>query len=245
MSKKSKLVDSYPMTSIIMATLNEVESLPDMIKGLFEYIPAPVEIIVVDDNSTDGTWQMIEEMNDPRVILVRRKQARGLASATLRGVIEAHGDIIGWIDADAWMLPPKLPIMIESLKEHDIVVASRFVEGGGDDRQPARKFASIVLNRFAQIVLGPAIRDYTSNFVVLRRTVLDEVIPTAHGFGEFFVEFIFRCHRLGFSIHEIPYHLKDRAKGESKALSSWLSFFRMGLQYVRRILYLKFMNPYS
>ena len=119
-------MEGDPRVSIVLATYNERENILDTIQSIFEHVKDPVEIIVVDDDSIDNTWKLVENLNDPRVVLIRRVATRGLASAFNRGIIESRGEIVGWMDADMCMPPSMLPLMIDKLKEYDIVVGSRY-----------------------------------------------------------------------------------------------------------------------
>lgn len=183
------------------------------------------------------------ELNDPRVKLIRRETVRGLASAFNRGIIESRGEVVGWMDADMCMPPKLLPEMIERLETHDVVIGSRYVEGGCDDRAWLRTTASRMINRLAGLVLGYGIADYDSGFVVLRRTVFDgaTLIPT--GYGAYFIDFIYTCRRRGYSVCEVPYHFRDRTKGVSKSMPSLWRFGVTGLGYVVRIFSARIRGP--
>ncbi|MBI5162487.1 MAG: glycosyltransferase [Magnetospirillum sp.] len=224
------------MISFIIPTLNEEDVIADLIAAIFRHVDGDVEVIVVDDSPGPATAQVIAALGDPRIHVVRRGRPRGLASAILRGILESRGEIVGWMDADAWMLPERLPAMIAALTRADLAVASRYVAGGGDDRERFRVLASRLINGAAQAILGDPVRDYTSCFVVMRRTVFDVVLPDPHGFGEFFVEFLHKASRGGLRVVEVPYVLKDRAGGISKASPNMIRFLRLGLHYLLRIM---------
>lgn len=224
-----------PRVSIVLATYNEKENILDTIGSIFANIKDSVEIIVVDDDSTDKTWKIVEDLNDSRVVVIRRVATRGLASAFNRGIIESRGEIVGWMDADMCMPPSLLPEMIQKLSEFDIVVGSRYAEGGIDDRAPLRVISSRLINGLAGLVLGYGIKDYDSGFVVLRRSVFDKVSIIPTGYGAYFMEFLYTCRKKGLTVYELPYVFRDRAKGISKSAPSILKFFRTGLQYVIRI----------
>jgi len=224
-----------PRVSIVLATYNERENILDTIESIFHNVKDPVEVIVVDDDSSDMTWQLVEELNDPRVKLIRRVETRGLASAFNRGVIESRGEVVGWMDADMCMPPSLLPEMISKLDEYDIVVGSRYAPGGIDDRAFLRVASSRLINGLASMVLGYGIKDYDSGFVVLKRSVFDKVSIIPTGYGAYFMEFLYTCRKKGLKVYEIPYVFRDRAKGISKSAPSILKFFRTGMQYVMRI----------
>jgi len=224
-----------PRVSIVLATYNERENILDTIESIFHNVKDSVEVIVVDDDSSDMTWQLVEELNDPRVKLIRRVETRGLASAFNRGVIESRGEVVGWMDADMCMPPSLLPEMISKLDEYDIVVGSRYAPGGIDDRAFLRVASSRLINGLASTVLGYGIKDYDSGFVVLKRSVFDKVSIIPTGYGAYFMEFLYTCRKKGLTVYEIPYVFRDRAKGISKSAPSILKFFRTGMQYVMRI----------
>ncbi|MEP7293740.1 MAG: polyprenol monophosphomannose synthase [Chloroflexota bacterium] len=224
-----------PQVSVVLATYNERENILDTIGEIFRHVPAPVEVIVVDDDSPDETWKMVAELNDPRIKVIHRVSTRGLASAFNRGIIESRGQVVCWMDADMCMPPAMLPGMIEKLSEYDLVIGSRYVEGAKDDRTALRVLSSRMINGLATLVLGYGIRDYDSGFVVLRRSVFDKVSIIPTGYGAYFIEFLYTCRRKGLTVYEMPYVFRDRAKGISKSAPSLLKFFSTGMQYVMRI----------
>lgn len=234
------ILEGDPRVSIVLATYNERENILDTIQSIFEHVKDPVEVIVVDDDSADKTWQLVDRLNDPRVVLIRRVATRGLASAFNRGIIESRGEIVGWMDADMCMPPSMLPTMIEKLQDYDIVVGSRYAPGGLDDRTWLRVLSSRLINGLAGLVLGYGIKDYDSGFVVLRRTVFDKVSIIPTGYGAYFMEFLFTCRKKGLNVYEIPYVFRDRAKGVSKSAPSIVKFFKTGMQYVLRIFTARF-----
>ena len=231
------------LVSIILATFNEHDTILDTIRNIFKHVPDPVEIIVVDDDSPDQTGQLVESLRDKRVVLIRRRATRGLASAFMRGIVESRGDIVGWMDADMCMPPELLPVMIDRLAVCDIVIGSRYAPGGRDLRHPMRTAASRLINGLATLVLGYGIRDYDSGFVVLRRSVFDQVLPLPTGYGEYFIEFVYGCCKKGLRVCEVPYTFVDRATGLSKTASSLWRFFTLGMQYVVRIFRARLRRP--
>ncbi len=230
------------MISIILATYNERELITKTITELLRHRPEDMEIIVVDDDSPDETWKLIESLNFPEVKLIRRKSTRGLASAFNRGIIESRGEYVGWMDADMCMPPEMIPKMYTMIVEegYDVAIGSRYTEGGVDDRSPLRILASRVINAFASFVLGYGIKDYDSGFVLIKRSVLDYVTIIPRGYGEYFIEFIYDACLKGLKVGEIGYYFKDRTEGYSKSAPSILKFFTTGMKYIVRILIAKF-----
>lgn len=235
MSADGNVVDGDPTVSIVLATFNERENILDTIRGIFENLGESTEVIVVDDDSPDGTWKLAQDLNDPRVKVIRRVGTRGLASAFNRGILESRGAVVGWMDADMCMPPAMLPGMVAELDRHDVVVGSRYAPGGRDDRAWLRVGASRLINGLATTVLGYGIRDYDSGFVVVRRTVFDKVSLIPTGYGAYFMEFLYTCRRKGLSVKEVPYTFRDRQKGISKSAPSLVRFLSTGVQYVTRI----------
>jgi dolichol-phosphate mannosyltransferase len=234
MTQKPEPTD-LPLVSIILATYNERENITNTVSAIFEHVRPPVEVIVVDDDSPDETWKLVEEMHDPRVTIIRRVDTKGLASAFNRGIIESRGGIVGWMDADMCMPPAMLPAMIEKLSEYDVVIGSRYAPGGVDDRQFLRVLSSRMINGLATLVLGYGIRDYDSGFVILKREVFNKVSIIPTGYGAYFMEFLYTCRRKGLTVYEMPYHFTDRAVGVSKSAPNLWRFFWTGMGYVYRI----------
>jgi dolichol-phosphate mannosyltransferase len=202
-----------------------------------------LEIIVVDDDSPDHTWKVVADLKHPRVKLVRRKNERGLASAIANGVSQSSGDIVVWLDCDLGVPPEVLGSLIKQLEKYDIAIASRFVDGGQDQRAVWVVFCSYLINRFSQLLLGSGIKDYTSGVIALKREVLEEVSIDPRGFGEYFIEFVHKCARKGFSIVEVGYCYKDREGGYSKSTGKISTFILLGIQYGLRVLSIRFRNP--
>ena len=136
-------------TSIILCTYNEAKYLENTISKLEENIPN-LEIIIVDDNSTDGTVEIIKRLNhNNKYKVVLRKKSRSLASAFVRGIIETTGDYIGWVDTNMEELAPRFNEMISELESgNDLITLSRFVKGGGDERILIRSLGSKYFNFF-------------------------------------------------------------------------------------------------
>ncbi|PIQ85252.1 MAG: polyprenol monophosphomannose synthase [Candidatus Omnitrophica bacterium CG11_big_fil_rev_8_21_14_0_20_45_26] len=233
---------SHSLISIVLATYNEAESILDTIHALDTHVGQPLEIIVVDDNSPDGTWDVVQKANLPYAHLIRRTNERGLASAFWRGVQEARGDYIGWMDADMSMPPALLPVMFEALKQADIAVGSRYVKGGRDERTWLRVRASQCINGLARLVLNRHIYDFDSGFALVKKEVIQAVPFRAKGYGEYFMEFLYAAAKKGFQIKEVPYVFCDRLKGTSKSAPSMSHFLKTGVDYIVRIFVARFRN---
>ena len=220
--------------SIILSTYNESESIKYTIDELIKNIK-DVEIIVVDDNSPDGTFEILKNINYSKLKIYNRKKNKGLASAFLLGLINANGNIIGWLDSNMGVLAQKFPQMISNLDSSDIVLLSRYVDGGSDQRNIVRVIASQMINYVARFLLRSKIKDLSSGIFVMKREVLIDVVPIATGHGEFFVEFLYKAEKRGNKISEIPYDHPVDIEGNSKSFPNLYKFMLFGFFYVLRL----------
>ncbi len=220
--------------SIILSTYNEAGVIEETINKIFNNIES-VEVILVDDNSPDGTYNIAKKIDNPNLKVFLRN-SRGLASAFLVGLINSSSDIIGWLDSNMGVLAEKLPEMIDGLNKNDIVILSRYVNGSQDLRSKQRVLSSRFINFICRIFLTNKIKDFTSGIFLMKRKVLLSVVPIAHGHGEFFVEFIYKAHKSGHKIIELPYTHPADEKGMSKTASSMFRFCYLGFGYFVRII---------
>jgi len=226
---------AHGLVSIILPTYNERENILPTVGAVLKAVGDPVEVLVVDDDSPDQTWNLVEQLGDARVRVIRRRGVRGLASAVNRGVIEARGDLIGWMDVDHSMPAELLTEMIRRTRQVPVVVGSRYVAGGGDARPRLRVLTSRWVNGLASFVLGGGVKDYDSGFIVVRREVFDRVTLLPVGYGAYFIDFIYHCRKRGLEVLELPYTLVDRTQGTSKSMPSLWRFLLQGLGYILTI----------
>ena len=190
--------------SIILSTFNEEIAIKKTINEIRKHIN-DVEIIVVDDNSTDRTFEILKSLENDTTKVFLRKKTKGLASAFLLGLIHSRGDIIGWVDSNMSSVVKLFPQMINELQTNDVVILSRFLEGGKDERNFVRKWSSYILNKITKFVLRSKINDLSSGIFVMKRAVLLDTLPIASGHGEFIIEFLYNAERKGNKIKEIAY----------------------------------------
>lgn len=229
------------MISVVLPTYNESENVLEVTQRISKVLGKDLlEIIIVDDNSPDKTWKIVQDMHNPQLKLIHRMHKKGLASALADGVNKAKGDIIVWLDCDLGIPPEEIPSLTKKLDVYDIAIGSRYVFGGADLRPRLRVFTSILINNLARLLLGKYVHDYTSGFVAIRKDVLKKIEFPNKGFGEYCIEFIYRSGRAGFRIIEVGYQYKDRLRGKSKSGESLFVLFRLGFQYMFRILNLFF-----
>ena len=221
--------------TIILSTYNEELSIEKTINELIKYIKN-VEIVVVDDNSPDGTLEILKNINYPKLKIFSRKKTKGLASAFLLGLINSNGNVIGWVDSNMGSVVAKFPEMISNLENAEIVVLSRYIEGGRDDRNIIRVLSSRMINSLAKIVLRTKMQDLSSGIFVMKRKVLLDVVPIASGHGEFMVEFLYKAEKKGNKIVEIPYVHPIDIEGNSKSFPNLPRFLLLGFFYLWRLI---------
>lgn len=228
--------------SIILPTYNERENISSLIKEILDRAN-PAEIIVVDDDSPDSTWEVVEALGYPKVRVIRRIGEKGLTSAIKRGISASTGDVVLWMDCDFSMPPSVIPELLKEVEEYDIVIGSRYVGEAKDDRDSLReRIGSRMINRFAKFLLDPSINDYTSGFVAARKRVFAD-LDLKGDYGEYCIDLLYRAKRKGFTIKEVPYICVTRRHGKSKTATGLFKYLRRGIGYVSTIFKLRFSRP--
>lgn len=205
-----------------MPTYNERENLPALVTAI-QATPAQIQIIVVDDNSPDGTGALAEELAQRYPVeVIHRPGKLGLGTAYAAGFAHAlaHGaERILTMDADFSHDPGYLPALLAASQQYDLVIGSRYVRGGGvRNWGPERKLLSWGANALAKALLGLHARDCTAGFRCYQRRVLETVDPAsirANGYS-YLIEMLYQCQRAGFTIGEVPIIFTDRRAGQSK-----------------------------
>ncbi len=206
-----------------MPTYNERENLPSLLEEIFA-TTSDVDVMVLDDNSPDGTGSSADVLakKHSRLQVVHRKEKAGIAAAYIDGftrALEQGYDRVFQMDADYSHQPRYLPQLIEALDRADVVVGSRYVEGGKVEQWSAsRRLLSRAGNVYANTLLGLPYRDATAGFCGYRRHVLEaiEFGASSKDNHAFQVELKFRAHEKGFTIVEVPIVFWDRVVGASK-----------------------------
>ncbi|MBI2636119.1 glycosyltransferase [Candidatus Peregrinibacteria bacterium] len=223
--------------SVVIPSYNEKDNIAEAVGRICSALgDALLEIIVVDDNSPDRTWEIVQNLNEPRCRLIRRMDKRGLASALADGTRAANGSIVVWLDCDLGIPPEDIQKLIEKMDEYDVAVGSRYLPGGMDTRNKFRAFLSTIFNIYARMLLGWSFRDWTSGFAAARKEALLQVPLTSEGFGEYFVEWVYWCRKKKLRMVEVPYRYGLRKSGVSKTDGSLRVFLRLSIQYAWRVL---------
>jgi dolichol-phosphate mannosyltransferase len=227
--------------SVVLPTYNEADNIGPLIEALLSHLPQESEIIVVDDDSPDLTWQVVEGLakNDSRIRLIRRIGRRGLTSALQEGIDASQGKVVFWMDCDFSMPPDKIPELLKALEDHDIAMASRYIPGGEEKgHSPLGSFLSRMICRLASRILNPSIKDFTSGYIGIRREVL-KTLPLRGDYGEYFIELIYKAYKNGYRIKEIPYRCRPRRSGESKTATDLWGYMKRGRKYLATIVRLR------
>ncbi len=229
--------------TIILPTFNERDTIVPLISEIVRSLDRPAQVLVVDDDSPDRTWALVEQLQlaVPGLVLHRRRDIRGLATAVKLGVEKADGDILAWMDCDFSHPPAALPRMLERLRHSDGVILSRYVEGGRQESPLLRRLTSRLFNLFANAWLGFAIKDWTSGCIAIRGDVIRNlgVEPLGTGYGEYFIGLLYRALRKGYTIEEIPYtYVYNRTHG-TKTSPNMVKLLSLGISYGLTVLRLR------
>lgn len=234
-------------TYVIVPTYNEADNLDDLVTQLLA-LPVDLGVIIVDDNSPDGTGDMADKWTEKfpdRVHAIHRPGKMGLGTAYIagfrKGLDELNAMRLMTMDADFSHNPRYIPAMMELSQQKHVVIGSRYVPGGGQHGCTwKRVMLSKVANTVAKILLGLKAKDTTAGFRLYRREVLlsiplDQVFSSGYSF---LVEMLFMCQRRGWQIGEVPIIFEDRRAGTTKisrneVVKAQYTVFRLFLRRLR------------
>jgi dolichol-phosphate mannosyltransferase len=206
---------------VIIPTYNEAENIAAIIAAVLPQDDS-IEVLVVDDNSPDGTSKIVEGLQNPRVHLLKRPGKMGLGPAYVAGFKFALGngfDRIIEMDADFSHPPATLPKMLALSGQNDLVIGSRYVCGINVVNWPLQRLIlSYGASKYVQFITGMPVKDPTAGYNCYRREVLeaidlDGILSDGYSFQ---IEMHFRAHLLGYRIKEMPIVFEDRRSGKSK-----------------------------
>jgi glycosyltransferase involved in cell wall biosynthesis len=208
---------------VIVPTYNEAENIEQLVREILAQ-EAPLHVLIVDDNSPDGTGELADALADrhERVRVLHRAGKLGLGTAYIAGFCHALQEGYGYaitMDADFSHSPSYLPDLLALARSHDLAIGSRYVSRGGTTGWPLlRKVLSRGANTFARLTLGLQAHDCTAGFRCYRADVLQHMdLDTIFSSGySFLVETVTRCERLGYCVGELPIIFANRQAGRSK-----------------------------
>jgi dolichol-phosphate mannosyltransferase len=208
---------------VIVPTYNEAENIRELVPRILNQDPG-MEILVVDDNSTDGTGALVEEIRkaEPRLHVLHRPDKLGLGTAYVDGfryALERNYDLVFEMDADFSHDPDSIPAFLEAVKDADLVLGSRYLNGVTVVNWPlSRLILSYGANVYTRLITGMPLKDATGGYKCFRRTTLESINldrVRSDGYG-FQIEMNFKAWRQGLRIKEIPILFVDRRVGISK-----------------------------
>jgi dolichol-phosphate mannosyltransferase len=208
---------------IIIPTFNEIENIEKIIREI-RNINSMIHILVVDDNSPDGTAQKIKELQNSleNIFLIQREGKLGLGTAYVAGfkfALKKAYDYIFEMDADYSHDPKEIPNFLKAIKEADLIIGSRYIRGVNVVNWPlSRLILSYMANRYTRFITGMPLCDATSGYKCFRREVLEAInLDCVRSGGySFQIEMSFKAWKKGFHLKEIPIIFIDRAIGKSK-----------------------------
>jgi dolichol-phosphate mannosyltransferase len=209
---------------LILPTYEEATNIERLVSDARSKLPADAQVLIVDDNSADGTGRIAAELaaREEAVHYLHRQTKEGLGPAYIAGfrhALAAGAGLLIEMDADFSHEPAYLPRLLEAAKHADIVIGSRYVPGGGvSDWGAVRRAISKGGSTYARLALGVQVRDLTGGFKCFRREVLEAIdlgAVRSRGYA-FQVEVTYRAIQLGFDVVEVPIVFRDRQTGASK-----------------------------
>lgn len=210
-------------TLVIIPTYNEMENIPRLLPIVLSQDDS-IDILIVDDNSKDGTAQFIieQQKSNNRLHLLQREKKLGLGTAYIAGfkyALENNFDYIFEMDADFSHEPKEIPNFLKAIKDNDLVLGSRYIDGVRVLNWPMKRLLlSFFASVYTRIITGMPIKDATGGFKCFRRKVLENIDLNkvqSNGYS-FQIEMTFKAYKKGFKIKEIPIVFMDRVKGTSK-----------------------------
>ena len=210
-------------TLIIIPTYNELENLPRLLPEVLSKEEG-IHILIVDDNSPDGTAAFVEDQikNNNRIHLIKRPSKQGLGTAYIAGfkfAIQNGYDFVFEMDADFSHDPKEIPRFLDEIKNSDVILGSRYINGVNVINWPMRRLLlSSFANLYTRFITGMPVHDATGGYKCFRRKVLEAINlekVTSNGYA-FQIEMSFKAWKKGFKLKEIPIIFVDRVKGKSK-----------------------------
>jgi dolichol-phosphate mannosyltransferase len=239
--------------SVILPTYNEGGNIQNLIISIETILNdinvIDYEIIIVDDDSPDGTWDLAAKtkcISPSKVKVIRRKFNKGLTNSIRDGILASTYEVIIWMDCDFSHPPEKIPQLLFMINQgYDAVVNSRYTIGGGEDRVgkggALQLVLSKILNWSVRFFLKPSFSDYTSGFIAVRKQVF-RTLNLNGDYGEYFVDLIYRMIYQEYHICELPYIAMPRHAGESKTGTNIIQYASRGSKYLWTVIKLRFSN---
>jgi len=226
---------------VVIGTYNEAENIPSLLPEIIA-LGEQYEAIVVDDNSPDGTGDLVEKLSSgqPRIHAVHRARRLGYGTAYMEGfaaALQMGADYVIQMDADYSHNPQDIPRLVEAAEQADVAIGSRYAKGGGTQGWPLhRRIISRTASRVARLLLGVPLNDFTGGFKCFPRATLESIDFTrvkSHGFASLY-EINYQLYHSGKRFLEVPILFIERRAGQSKLsskmiLEAWSVMLRLRL----------------
>ena len=245
--------------SLILPVFNELENLKilvPLIENTLSKSTDDYELIIVDDNSNDGTRDFINNINSERLVFLERVEKNSLPLSILDGIKSSKNEIVMWMDADGSMPVEELPNLIKNKKQNPdcVVVGSRFVDGGGYKGQDANKklnffekffkifnsedsflaiYLSIIFNKIIKFLIKSDVNDLTSGFILAEKKHINYEIFNKAVYGDYFIYLIADLMIKNIKVLEVGYFCKPRYKGKSKTSTNIVKLFSLSYPYIK------------
>jgi dolichol-phosphate mannosyltransferase len=239
---------SSPVVSVILPTYNEKDNIADLICAIDSCVHVSKEILVVDDDSPDGTAQEVIKLQKMRkditIRLIERKSNHGLVMSINEGIKQSKGKIVAWMDADFSHPPDILNRLVTSVSKGniDVAIASRFAFGGKQKHHAQGEsklgiLAGTFLNLILRTIISSPITDFTSGFIAIKKDIIVKH-PLEGSYGEYFLELTSYLTKQNARIIEIGYESPARIHGVSKTAPTFAVLARHGIGYLKTAYFL-------
>ena len=212
-----------PRLLVSLATYNERDNIAPLVQAIHQQVPH-ADILIIDDNSPDGTGQLADDLasRDSQIHVLHRPGKLGLGTATVAAIqyaMEQYYDLLLNLDADFSHPPRYLPALLKGMAQYDVMIGSRYIEGGGTEHWPVtRKIISRSVNRMVRMLFRMPVKDASGAFRCyrvskLREVPLERIKSRGYSFQQ---EMLYRCHKAGCRLGEAPIIFENRRAGASK-----------------------------
>lgn len=208
--------------SVIIPVYNEKKNVPLMVKSIRKNLDC--EIIFVEDNSEDGTRELLESLNQKEecIKLIKRPERLGVGSAIKKGYEKAVGKVLIFMDADFSHHPKYIKNIIRHVEKNDLVICSRFLKKSFFDQKIRRRIGTCLMQRVMRIITGLKIYDFTNGYLAIKKETAEKIIKKLDELGvDPFITLyqsplVVTAKKMGFKVKEVPTSYKNREKGDSK-----------------------------
>lgn len=218
--------------SVVIPAHNEAGNLGKLVLNIYnilEGVGKPFEIVIVNDNSTDNSIEVLESMGKKikELRYINRTKDPGVGHTIREGIKNAKGEVIIGLDGDLSHDPQQIPRFVDKIEDCDVVCGSRYMAGGNADMNPSRILISNTFNTIFRMILGLPVKDFTCGFRAYRSKIFKDMRLESTGFG-IYIEIPIKAHLLGYKLKEVPITHNKRGHGRSN-----LGYLKQGPEYLK------------